>query len=180
MCCLCLLFGVFKSLFLFVTASSRRIFGLEMCVCSVPEGQLTYWGREKYASNSSELLRLRTTSAFVPAETMGFVDKLFECLTTKNYLGIPAVKEPPKEEVKPAAVKSDVVEVRACKTNSSGIKQFPCKNHSIKGFCGQIMGILIPNHSPQTKKLLCIASASSSNVVSSEGWSSRGGERKQA
>lgn len=44
---------------------------------------------------------------------MGFVDKLFECLTTKNYLGIPAVKEPPKEEVKPAAVKSDVVEVRA-------------------------------------------------------------------
>lgn len=50
---------------------------------------------------------------FVPAETMGFVDKLFECLTTKNYLGIPAVKEPPKEEVKPAAVKSDVVEVRA-------------------------------------------------------------------
>lgn len=43
---------------------------------------------------------------------MGFVDKLFECLTTKNYLGIPAAKEAPKEEVKPPAVKSDVVEVR--------------------------------------------------------------------
>lgn len=45
------------------------------------------------------------------AETMGFVDKLFESLTTKNYLGIPVVKEPPKEEVKPPAVKTDV-EVR--------------------------------------------------------------------
>ena len=45
------------------------------------------------------------------AETTGFVDKLFECLTTKNYLGNPAAKEAPKEEVKPPAVKSDVVEV---------------------------------------------------------------------
>lgn len=43
---------------------------------------------------------------------MGFVDKLFECLTTKNYLGNPSAKESPKEDVKPAAVKSDVVEVR--------------------------------------------------------------------
>lgn len=43
---------------------------------------------------------------------MGFVDKLFECLTTKNYLGIPTAKEAPKEEVKPPAVKSDAVEVR--------------------------------------------------------------------
>lgn len=49
---------------------------------------------------------------FASAETMGFVDKLFECLTTKNYLGIPAAKEAPKEEAKPPAVKSDVVEVR--------------------------------------------------------------------
>lgn len=46
------------------------------------------------------------------AETTGFVDKLFECLTTKNYLGNPPAKESPKEEVKPTAVKSDVVEVR--------------------------------------------------------------------
>lgn len=51
-------------------------------------------------------------SHIVIAETTGFVDKLFECLTTKNYLGNPAVKEAPKEEVKPPAVKSDVVEVR--------------------------------------------------------------------
>uniref|UniRef100_A0A4W6EY09 RNA binding motif protein 27 n=1 Tax=Lates calcarifer TaxID=8187 RepID=A0A4W6EY09_LATCA len=49
---------------------------------------------------------------FLQKETTGFVDKLFECLTTKNYLGNPAVKEAPKEEVKPPAVKSDVVEVR--------------------------------------------------------------------
>ncbi|XP_008330525.1 RNA-binding protein 27 isoform X3 [Cynoglossus semilaevis] len=47
---------------------------------------------------------------FLQKETTGFVDKLFECLTTKNYLGIPAAKETPKEEVKPLAVKSDIVE----------------------------------------------------------------------
>lgn len=45
------------------------------------------------------------------AETIGFVDKLFECLTSKNYLGNPATKEVPKEEIKPPAVKSEV-EVR--------------------------------------------------------------------
>uniref|UniRef100_A0A8D0APT8 RNA binding motif protein 27 n=1 Tax=Sander lucioperca TaxID=283035 RepID=A0A8D0APT8_SANLU len=49
---------------------------------------------------------------FLQKETTGFVDKLFECLTTKNYLGNPAAKEVPKEEVKPPAVKSDVVEVK--------------------------------------------------------------------
>ncbi|XP_029304776.1 LOW QUALITY PROTEIN: RNA-binding protein 27 [Cottoperca gobio] len=47
---------------------------------------------------------------FLQKETTGFVDKLFECLTTKNYLGNTAAKEVPKEEVKPPAVKSDVVE----------------------------------------------------------------------
>ncbi|KAM9728109.1 RNA-binding protein 27 isoform 3-T3 [Menidia menidia] len=47
---------------------------------------------------------------FLQKETVGFVDKLFECLTTKNYLGNPAAKEAPKEEVKPPAVKADVVE----------------------------------------------------------------------
>ncbi|XP_040005857.1 RNA-binding protein 27 isoform X4 [Xiphias gladius] len=47
---------------------------------------------------------------FLQKETTGFVDKLFECLTTKNYLGNPAAKEAPKEEVKLPAVKSDVVE----------------------------------------------------------------------
>lgn len=45
-------------------------------------------------------------------ETTGFVDKLFESLTTKNYLGNPAAKEVPKEEVKPPAVKAETVEVR--------------------------------------------------------------------
>lgn len=48
----------------------------------------------------------------VIAETMGFVDKLFECLTTKNYLGISSEKDVPKEEVKPVVVKSDAVEVK--------------------------------------------------------------------
>ncbi|KAK1882352.1 RNA-binding protein 27 [Dissostichus eleginoides] len=47
---------------------------------------------------------------FLQKETTGFVDKLFECLTTKNYLGNPVAKEVPKEEVKPPAVKTDVVE----------------------------------------------------------------------
>uniref|UniRef100_A0A3Q0S545 RNA binding motif protein 27 n=1 Tax=Amphilophus citrinellus TaxID=61819 RepID=A0A3Q0S545_AMPCI len=37
---------------------------------------------------------------FLQKETVGFVDKLFECLTTKNYLGNPAAKETPKEEIK--------------------------------------------------------------------------------
>lgn len=54
------------------------------------------------------------------AETMGFVDKLFESLTTKNYLGIPVVKEPPKEEVKPPAVKTDV-EVRTAESSFKAI-----------------------------------------------------------
>lgn len=42
---------------------------------------------------------------------MGFVDKLFDCLSTKNYIGAPAAKEAAKEEVKPVALKSDLVEV---------------------------------------------------------------------
>uniref|UniRef100_H3DLI3 RNA binding motif protein 27 n=1 Tax=Tetraodon nigroviridis TaxID=99883 RepID=H3DLI3_TETNG len=47
---------------------------------------------------------------FLQKETMGFVDKLFDCLTTKNYLGISSEKDVPKEEVKPVVVKSDPVE----------------------------------------------------------------------
>ncbi|XP_034405310.1 RNA-binding protein 27 isoform X2 [Cyclopterus lumpus] len=47
---------------------------------------------------------------FLQKETTGFVDKLFESLTTKNYLGNPPAKEVPKEEVKPPAVKADGVE----------------------------------------------------------------------
>ncbi|XP_060792563.1 RNA-binding protein 27 isoform X2 [Neoarius graeffei] len=42
---------------------------------------------------------------FLQKETTGFVEKLFECLTTKNYLGNPPVKEIPKEETKAAAPK---------------------------------------------------------------------------
>ncbi|TNN40309.1 RNA-binding protein 27 [Liparis tanakae] len=47
---------------------------------------------------------------FLQKETTGFVDKLFESLTTKNYLGNPVAKEAPKEEVKPPAVKVEGVE----------------------------------------------------------------------
>ncbi|XP_075872990.1 RNA-binding protein 27 isoform X5 [Nelusetta ayraudi] len=50
---------------------------------------------------------------FLQKETMGFVDKLFECLSTKNYLGPPAAKEAPKEEVRPAALKSELAEAEA-------------------------------------------------------------------
>ncbi|XP_066501354.1 RNA-binding protein 27 isoform X3 [Hoplias malabaricus] len=44
---------------------------------------------------------------FLQKETSGFVDKLFECLTTKNYLGNPPAKEVPKEETKFPAPKPD-------------------------------------------------------------------------
>ncbi|XP_022531936.2 RNA-binding protein 27 [Astyanax mexicanus] len=44
---------------------------------------------------------------FLQKETTGFVDKLFECLTTKNYLGNPPAKEVPKEETKPPIEKPD-------------------------------------------------------------------------
>ncbi|XP_056911505.1 RNA-binding protein 27 isoform X2 [Takifugu flavidus] len=47
---------------------------------------------------------------FLQKETMAFVDKLFECLSTKSYLGIPSDKDVSKEEVKPVVVKSDAVE----------------------------------------------------------------------
>ncbi|XP_030649423.1 RNA-binding protein 27 [Chanos chanos] len=42
---------------------------------------------------------------FLQKETTGFVNKLFECLTTKNYLGSTPVKEDPKEETKAAVQK---------------------------------------------------------------------------
>lgn len=67
---------------------------------------------------------------FVFAETIGFVDKLFECLTTKNYLGNPAAKEAPKEEVKPPAVKIDVVEVRRVSEKFIGYIWTPCLSQS--------------------------------------------------
>ncbi|XP_060747420.1 RNA-binding protein 27 isoform X2 [Tachysurus vachellii] len=42
---------------------------------------------------------------FLQKETTGFVEKLFESLTTKNYLGNPPAKEIPKEETKASAPK---------------------------------------------------------------------------
>ncbi|KAK3555348.1 hypothetical protein QTP86_014939 [Hemibagrus guttatus] len=42
---------------------------------------------------------------FLQKETTGFVEKLFECLATKNYLGNPLAKEIPKEDTKASAPK---------------------------------------------------------------------------
>ncbi|XP_057676444.1 RNA-binding protein 27 isoform X2 [Corythoichthys intestinalis] len=50
---------------------------------------------------------------FLQKETVGFVDKLFECLTSKNYQGNPVAKEVPKEVVNLPPLKSDAVEVEA-------------------------------------------------------------------
>lgn len=41
-------------------------------------------------------------------ETTGFVDKLFESLTTKNYLGNPAAKEETKVPVQKLEEKEEV------------------------------------------------------------------------
>lgn len=43
---------------------------------------------------------------FLQKETTGFVEKLFESLTTKNYLGNPPAKDVPKEETKAPAPKA--------------------------------------------------------------------------
>ncbi|XP_077402351.1 RNA-binding protein 27 isoform X2 [Vanacampus margaritifer] len=48
---------------------------------------------------------------FLQKETVGFVDKLFECLTSKNYHGNPVAKEAPKEAVNIPPAKSDAVEI---------------------------------------------------------------------
>ncbi|XP_077596292.1 RNA-binding protein 27 isoform X3 [Stigmatopora nigra] len=50
---------------------------------------------------------------FLQKETVGFVDKLFECLTSKNYQRNPVAKEVPKEVVNVPPPKSDAVEVEA-------------------------------------------------------------------
>uniref|UniRef100_A0A8C1S9H2 RNA binding motif protein 27 n=1 Tax=Cyprinus carpio TaxID=7962 RepID=A0A8C1S9H2_CYPCA len=46
---------------------------------------------------------------FLQKETTGFVDKLFECLTTKNYLGNPAAKEESKIPVQKLEEKEEVI-----------------------------------------------------------------------
>ncbi|XP_019719709.1 RNA-binding protein 27 isoform X2 [Hippocampus comes] len=48
---------------------------------------------------------------FLQKETVGFVDKLFECLTSKNYQGNSVAKEAPKEVVNLPPAKSDAVEI---------------------------------------------------------------------
>ncbi|XP_077448257.1 RNA-binding protein 27 isoform X2 [Stigmatopora argus] len=50
---------------------------------------------------------------FLQKETVGFVDKLFECLTSKNYQRNPVAKEVPKEVLNIPPPKSDAVEVEA-------------------------------------------------------------------
>ncbi|XP_017276923.1 RNA-binding protein 27 isoform X3 [Kryptolebias marmoratus] len=68
---------------------------------------------------------------FLQKETMGFVDKLFESLSTKNYLGNPAAKEPPKEEVKTPAVKTDVVETETLEEERENRRRrSPLRNRS--------------------------------------------------
>jgi len=47
-------------------------------------------------------------------ETTGFVDKLFECLTTKNYLGNPAAKEESKIPVQKLEEKEEVKSLLSC------------------------------------------------------------------
>ncbi|XP_077360860.1 RNA-binding protein 27 isoform X2 [Festucalex cinctus] len=50
---------------------------------------------------------------FLQKETVGFVDKLFDCLTSKNYQGNPVAKEAPKEALHLPPAKSDAVEIDA-------------------------------------------------------------------
>ncbi|XP_015245348.1 PREDICTED: RNA-binding protein 27 [Cyprinodon variegatus] len=77
---------------------------------------------------------------FLQKETVKFVDSLFESLTTKNYLGNPAAKEAPKEEVKPAANKADVVEAetpeeeRENRRRRSPLRNRPDLNESRQGY----------------------------------------------
>ncbi|XP_054611606.1 RNA-binding protein 27 isoform X4 [Dunckerocampus dactyliophorus] len=68
---------------------------------------------------------------FLQKETGGFVDKLFECLTTKNYQGNPVAKEAPKEEVILPAAKSDAVEVEALEEERENRRRrSPLRNRS--------------------------------------------------
>ncbi|KAF7659932.1 hypothetical protein LDENG_00290780 [Lucifuga dentata] len=68
---------------------------------------------------------------FLQKETVGFVDKLFESLTTKNYLGNPPAKETPKEEVKQPPVKLDVVEAETAEEERENRRRrSPLRNRS--------------------------------------------------
>ncbi|XP_028277594.1 RNA-binding protein 27 [Parambassis ranga] len=67
---------------------------------------------------------------FLQKETIGFVDKLFECLTSKNYLGNPAAKEVPKEEIKPPAVKSEMEAETPEEERENRRRRSPLRNRS--------------------------------------------------
>ncbi|XP_042620401.1 RNA-binding protein 27-like [Cyprinus carpio] len=54
---------------------------------------------------------------FLQKETTGFVDKLFECLTTKNYLGNPAAKEESKIPVQKLEEKEETSHVEDDRDN---------------------------------------------------------------
>ncbi|KAJ3589813.1 hypothetical protein NHX12_010654 [Muraenolepis orangiensis] len=67
---------------------------------------------------------------FLQKETTGFVDKLFECLTTKNYLVNNQAKDIPMEEVKPLPVKLEVAETEpAEEERESRRRRSPPRNH---------------------------------------------------
>lgn len=65
---------------------------------------------------------------FLQKETTGFVDKLFECLTTKNYLGPPAVKEEVKIPVQKLEEKEETAHVEDDRENRR--RRSPLRNRS--------------------------------------------------
>ncbi|XP_066572962.1 RNA-binding protein 27 isoform X2 [Amia ocellicauda] len=70
---------------------------------------------------------------FLQKETTGFVDKLFECLTTKNYLGNPElpVKESIKEDTKPVKIEDIKEEAGNCDEDRDGRRRrSPLRNRS--------------------------------------------------
>uniref|UniRef100_A0A3Q2D1R1 RNA binding motif protein 27 n=1 Tax=Cyprinodon variegatus TaxID=28743 RepID=A0A3Q2D1R1_CYPVA len=109
---------------------------------------------------------------FLQKETVKFVDSLFESLTTKNYLGNPAAKEAPKEEVKPAANKAETPEEeRENRRRRSPLRNRPDLNESRQGyffltlFIIQLPPPLLPLPTPPHP----FSSASSSAGVSGAG-----------
>uniref|UniRef100_A0A8C2DPW4 RNA binding motif protein 27 n=1 Tax=Cyprinus carpio TaxID=7962 RepID=A0A8C2DPW4_CYPCA len=65
---------------------------------------------------------------FLQKETTGFVDKLFECLTTKNYLGNPAAKEESKIPVQKLEEKEEPSHVEDDRDNRR--RRSPLRNRS--------------------------------------------------
>uniref|UniRef100_A0A673M6H3 RNA-binding protein 27-like n=1 Tax=Sinocyclocheilus rhinocerous TaxID=307959 RepID=A0A673M6H3_9TELE len=65
---------------------------------------------------------------FLQKETTGFVDKLFECLSTKNYLGNPAAKEEGKIPVQKLEEKEETSHVEDDRDNKR--RRSPLRNRS--------------------------------------------------